>query len=61
MQILLRDKKFLELVKIIYWNVFYHNKLNGAPEEIRTPDLRLRRPTLYPLSYRRNGSNYNTP
>ena len=26
----------------------------GAPEEIRTPGLWLRRPTLYPLSYRRN-------
>ena len=26
----------------------------GAPEEIRTPGLRFRRPTLYPLSYRRN-------
>lgn len=25
-----------------------------APEEIRTPDLWLRRPTLYPLGYRRN-------
>src|SRR5438876_4648790 len=26
---------------------------NGAPDRIRTCDLRLRRPTLYPLSYRR--------
>ena len=26
----------------------------SALEEIRTPDLRLRRPTLYPLSYKRN-------
>ena len=26
----------------------------GALEEIRTPDLRLRRPTLYPLSHKRN-------
>src|SRR6187401_2378709 len=25
----------------------------GAPDRIRTCDLRLRRPTLYPLSYRR--------
>lgn len=32
----------------------------GAPEEIRTPGLRLRRPTLYPLSYRRRHPNYNT-
>ncbi len=28
---------------------------NGAPDRIRTCDLRLRRPTLYPLSYRRAG------
>ena len=27
--------------------------VNGAPDRIRTCDLRLRRPTLYPLSYRR--------
>ncbi len=27
----------------------------GAPDRIRTCDLRLRRPTLYPLSYRRAG------
>ena len=27
--------------------------VSGASEEIRTPDLWLRRPTLYPLSYRR--------
>ena len=33
---------------------------DGAPEEIRTPDLRLRRPTLYPLSHRRNVKNYIT-
>ena len=26
---------------------------DGAPDRIRTCDLRLRRPTLYPLSYRR--------
>lgn len=26
----------------------------SALEEIWTPDLRLRRPTLYPLSYKRN-------
>ncbi len=26
---------------------------SGAPDRIRTCDLRLRRPTLYPLSYRR--------
>ncbi len=26
----------------------------GAPEGIRTPDLRFRRPTLYPLSYERD-------
>jgi hypothetical protein len=30
---------------------------NGAPDRIRTCDLRLRRPTLYPLSYRRAGAN----
>ena len=24
----------------------------GAPEAIRTPDARFRKPTLYPLSYR---------
>jgi hypothetical protein len=30
----------------------------GAPDRIRTCDLRLRRPTLYPLSYRRVGSNH---
>jgi L-rhamnose mutarotase len=29
------------------------SKLIGAPDRIRTCDLRLRRPTLYPLSYRR--------
>ena len=29
----------------------------GAPDRIRTCDLRLRRPTLYPLSYRRAASN----
>jgi Protein of unknown function (DUF3309) len=28
----------------------------GAPDRIRTCDLRLRRPTLYPLSYRRAGA-----
>ncbi len=28
---------------------------SGAPDRIRTCDLRLRRPTLYPLSYRRAG------
>ena len=31
----------------------YVMKVNGAPDRIRTCDLRLRRPTLYPLSYRR--------
>jgi hypothetical protein len=30
-----------------------HQGCNGAPDRIRTCDLRLRRPTLYPLSYRR--------
>src|SRR5687767_9039228 len=30
---------------------------SGAPDRIRTCDLRLRRPTLYPLSYRRAVSN----
>ena len=30
---------------------------NGAPDRIRTCDLRLRRPTLYPLSYRRADPN----
>ena len=30
---------------------------NGAPDRIRTCDLRLRRPTLYPLSYRRAASD----
>jgi hypothetical protein len=30
---------------------------NGAPDRIRTCDLRLRRPTLYPLSYRRAHRN----
>ena len=29
------------------------HRLLGAPDRIRTCDLRLRRPTLYPLSYRR--------
>jgi hypothetical protein len=29
------------------------NTCSGAPDRIRTCDLRLRRPTLYPLSYRR--------
>ena len=29
------------------------DKAGGAPDRIRTCDLRLRRPTLYPLSYRR--------
>ena len=29
------------------------NTCFGAPDRIRTCDLRLRRPTLYPLSYRR--------
>ena len=29
----------------------------GAPDRIRTCDLRLRRPTLYPLSYRRAGGD----
>ena len=29
------------------------SRLSGAPDRIRTCDLRLRRPTLYPLSYRR--------
>jgi hypothetical protein len=35
----------------------------GAPDRIRTCDLRLRRPTLYPLSYRRQcgPSSYPTP
>ena len=33
----------------------------GAPDRIRTCDLRLRRPTLYPLSYRRAGSRNHTP
>jgi hypothetical protein len=31
-------------------------KRAGAPDRIRTCDLRLRRPTLYPLSYRRSPS-----
>ena len=31
------------------------NMAFGAPDRIRTCDLRLRRPTLYPLSYRRAG------
>ena len=30
----------------------------GAPDRIRTCDLRLRRPTLYPLSYRRQRRSY---
>ena len=30
----------------------------GAPDRIRTCDLRLRRPTLYPLSYRREARSY---
>ena len=30
--------------------------MSGAPEGIRTPNPRLRRPMLYPLSYRRTGS-----
>ena len=30
----------------------------GAPDRIRTCDLRLRRPTLYPLSYRRQPRSY---
>ena len=30
----------------------------GAPDRIRTCDLRLRRPTLYPLSYRREQRSY---
>jgi len=30
----------------------------GAPDRIRTCDLRLRRPTLYPLSYRRAGRDH---
>src|SRR5688572_25327697 len=30
-----------------------HRRSAGAPDRIRTCDLRLRRPTLYPLSYRR--------
>ena len=30
----------------------------GAPDRIRTCDLRLRRPTLYPLSYRRGSRSY---
>lgn len=33
------------------WACFVFN--TGAPGAIRTPDLRLRRPALYPLSYRR--------
>ena len=31
---------------------------SGAPDRIRTCDLRLRRPTLYPLSYRREPRSY---
>ena len=31
---------------------------SGAPDRIRTCDLRLRRPTLYPLSYRRAGHDH---
>jgi hypothetical protein len=37
-----------------------HLKGAGAPDRIRTCDLRLRRPTLYPLSYRRAGSRDDT-
>jgi MFS family permease len=33
---------------------------HGAPDRIRTCDLRLRRPTLYPLSYRRANGSHNT-
>ena len=33
----------------------------GAPDRIRTCDLRLRRPTLYPLSYRRASRPRATP
>ena len=33
----------------------------GAPDRIRTCDLRLRRPTLYPLSYRRAGAESTAP
>ncbi len=33
---------------------------NGAPDRIRTCDLRLRRPTLYPLSYRRAGRRWTS-
>ncbi len=32
------------------------NICDGAPDRIRTCDLRLRRPTLYPLSYRREAA-----
>ncbi len=32
---------------------FLKGNSNGAPGAIRTPGLRLRRPSLYPLSYRR--------
>ena len=34
-------------------NPRYRRRKTGAPDRIRTCDLRLRRPTLYPLSYRR--------
>lgn len=39
-----------------------HTFLLGTPERDRTSNLRLRRPTLYPLSYRRKyGSVYHEP
>jgi predicted phosphodiesterase len=38
------------------WRKCANSEIEGAPGEIRTPDRRLRRPLLYPLSYGRRTS-----